>query len=207
MTRQEFQQYLRNNKAVAIGVPFILGLLMVDWFVLKPARLAKELEAKGGVAATTQAATQAATQPAAATKATVAETQKQPLKMPDPISPPSYPTLSATIDTRFAATSVYPYDSGRNIFNRAGDGKMLISEFLPDQAGYVRPEISYHGFFTLGNDRVAILKYANEVLLTKVGATLKSTPFSLRSVLPEKIVISDESETIREFEISLSDHN
>ena len=70
---------------------------------------------------------------------------------------------------------------------------------------FVRPEISYHGFFTLGNDKVAILRFADELLLTKAGSLLKHGPFFLSSVMPEKIVIADRNREIKDFEISLSD--
>lgn len=205
MNQQEFQEYYKKNKTVVIGVPIIILVLLLDFLVLKPARIKKQQELQGGgVAATSQPMTTASAEPVADDSGAPA-----PITAPDPIQAPMYPPLSPEIDSRFDAVQVYPYLQSRNIFNKIEKHAVeSVQEILPDaEETLERPEISYHGFFTLGNDKVAILRFADELLLTKVGSILKRGPFILRSVLPEKIVISDMNEEIKEFEVSLSNND
>lgn len=205
MNKQEFQEYYKKNKTVVIGVPIIIFVLLLDLFVLKPARQKKAeerlAENRGAVA-----------QPAAKASAAapVAAQAQTPIKMPDPIRPPSYPKLSDKIDSRFQLTKVYPYQTGqRNIFIWGEKKVEIIPDFVEETEEidtYERPEISYHGFFSLGPDKVAILKTSGQLLLTKVGNMLKSSPFRLGSVFPDRVVIIDTSEASREFEVALSEN-
>jgi len=200
MTQNEFLDYCKKNKTVAFGVPIIVFVLLLDNLVLKPNRQKKLDEARG---ITTQSAPAT---PTATTQAPSAAAEKAPLAPPKPLEAVSYPPLSDRVDSRFSATQHYPYDQGRNIFVRKAEQRIqVIAAATEEEETFERPEISYHGFFTVGSDRIAILRFADELLLTKVGGALKRSPFFLRSVLPEKIVISDATESIREFEISLSE--
>ncbi|HNS09012.1 MAG TPA: hypothetical protein PLR50_10785 [Candidatus Rifleibacterium sp.] len=204
MNQQELKEYLRKNKTVAFGVPFIVGVLMLDLLVLKPSREAKKKAAAGPAISQTQ--TPAAAPTAAAPGADPAA--KPPIQPPAPIVKPVYPALSDKIESRFAANQLYPYEAGRNMFIwPEKPGTVFVSQETGEQAPVIeRPDISYHGFFTLGSDRVAILRFADELLLTRIGATLKRTPFCLTEVTPEKIIISDTSEEgLRDFEIALTD--
>lgn len=202
MNQQEFQEYYKKNKTVVIGVPIIIMVLLLDFFILKPSRQKKQQERMGGVV-TEQTA---AVTPAAAFDTTQVS-DKTPIKTPDPIQAPVYPALSGDIDERFSGSQVYPYPQGRNIFARIPASEIVeVVELQPEQEEtFERPEISYHGFFSDGEDRIAILRFADELLLTRVGSILKRGPFFLQSVLPEKIVISDVNREIKEFEVSLSD--
>jgi len=201
MNQQEIRDYLKKNKTVAFGVPFIVCVLLLDVLILKPARLAK----KQGATATT-ATTQTAALPTAA-GVPAAATGMAPIAPPDPIATPVYSALSDKIESRFSANQLYPYADNRNVFLPAEKVGAYIVETAVETGEPVleRPDITYHGFFTLGADKVAILRFANELLLTKLGATLKRTNFSLTSVFPDRVVISDSSEGIRDFEVSLSD--
>jgi len=200
MTQNEFLDYCKKNKTVAFGVPIIVFVLLLDNLVLKPNRQKKQDEARG---ITTQSAP--ATPTATAQIPVTAET-KTPLAPPKPLAPVSYPPLSDRVDSRFSAIQHYPYDQSRNIFVRKAEQRIqVIAAATEEEDTFERPDISYHGFFTVGSDRIAILRFADELLLTKVGGALKRSPFFLRSVLPEKIIISDATESIREFEISLSE--
>lgn len=199
MTQNEFIDYCKKNKTVAFGVPVIVLVLLLDNLVLKPNRQKKQDEARG---ITTQSA------PATPVTATpgVPATSKAPLSPPKPLEKVAYPPLSERVDSRFSAVQHYPYDQGRNIFERKTESRIdILAPTSVEEETFERPDITYHGFFTVGSDRIAILRFANELLLTKVGSALKRTPFLLRSVLPEKIIISDVTESIREFEISLSE--
>lgn len=203
MNQQELKEYLRKNKTVAFGVPFIVGVLMLDLLVLKPSREAKKRAAAGTTTSQPQ-------NPAATTAAAESGPDtKSPIQPPEPIIKPVYPALSDKIESRFAANQLYPYEAGRNMFvwpERPGT-VFVTQEETGEQTPVVeRPDVSYHGFFTLGNDRVAILRFADELLLTKIGATLKRTPFCLTEVTPEKIIISDTSEEgMRDFEVALTE--
>ncbi len=206
MNQQEFQEYYKKNKTVVIGVPIIVFVLLLDLLVLKPARVKKREELMSGGISTSQTMTQTA--PSDSESMPVSDQQSTgPISAPEPIQAPIYPSLSADIDSRFAAAQVYPYSQSRNIFNRVEKPVMeIVQDVLPEkeEESFERPEISYHGFFTLGDDKVAILRFADELLITKVGSMLKHGPFFLRSVFPEKIVISDINQEIKEFEVSLS---
>ncbi len=201
MNQQELKEYLRKNKTVAFGVPFIVGVLMLDLLILKPNREAKKKAAAGPAISQTQA-------PAAAAATGVEVDARAPIQAPEPIVNPVYPALSDKIESRFAANQLYPYEAGRNMFIwPQKPGVVFVTQDTGEQAPVVeRPDIAYHGFFTLGSDRVAILRFADELLLTRIGATLKRTPFCLTEVTPEKIVISDTSEEgLRDFEVALTE--
>lgn len=202
MNQQELKEYLRKNKTVAFGVPFIVGVLMLDLLILKPNREAKKKAAAGPAISQTQ-------DPTAATAIPGVEADvRAPIQAPEPIVNPVYPALSDKIESRFAANQLYPYEAGRNMFIwPQKPGVVFVTQDTGEQAPVVeRPDIAYHGFFTLGSDRVAILRFADELLLTRIGATLKRTPFCLTEVTPEKIVISDTSEEgLRDFEVALTE--
>lgn len=202
MNQQELKEYLRKNKTVAFGVPFIVGVLMLDLLILKPNREAKKKAAAGPAISQTQ-------DPTAATAIPGVEADvRAPIQAPEPIVNPVYPALSDKIESRFAANQLYPYEAGRNMFIwPQKPGAVFVTQDTGEQAPVVeRPDIAYHGFFTLGSDRVAILRFADELLLTRIGATLKRTPFCLTEVTPEKIVISDTSEEgLRDFEVALTE--
>lgn len=203
MNQQELKEYLRKNRTVAFGVPFIVGVLMLDLLILKPSREAKKKAAAGPAISQTQT-------PATAAATTGTEPDaRPPIQPPEPVVTPVYPVLSDKIESRFAANQLYPYEAGRNMFiwpEKPGT-VFVTKEDTGEQTAVVeRPDIAYHGFFTLGTDRVAILRFADELLLTKIGSTLKRTPFCLTEVTPEKIVISDTSEEgVRDFEVALTE--
>lgn len=196
MDKQKLAEFYKNNKTVAIGVPFIIFILVLDLFILRPARIAKKQEK---MPQTTMARP---ARPAAGKAATPTPGKPQQIKPPAPIKPVNYPKISPAVDTRFSGTITYPYHGGRNVF--------LQSEEKPGierkQSEVVqRPELSYHGFFTVDNDRVAILKTADELLMTKVGNILLRTPFKLISVAADHIVIADSANDNRHFEVVLSE--
>lgn len=199
---QSLIELIKSNKLVACGCIGILLILLLDTFVLRPARRAKELE-KQGVKRAASTASVATARTGSSAKNTAA---RAPIKPASPISQPNYPALSPNIVNRFAANTVYPYKNSRNIFKEI-DKPVTIVEVVQEVVEEVieKPDISYHGFFTVGNDRVAILRNSDEVLLTKVGTKVRSTTFKLASITPEKVVISDLSEKLRDFEISLAD--
>ena len=199
---QSLIELIKSNKLVACGCIGILLILLLDTFVLRPARRAKELE-KQGVKRAASTASVATARTGSSAKKTAA---RAPIKPASPISQPNYPALSPNIVNRFAANTVYPYKNSRNIFKEI-DKPVTIVEVVQEVVEEVieKPDISYHGFFTVGNDRVAILRNSDEVLLTKVGTKVRSTTFKLASITPEKVVISDLSEKLRDFEISLAD--
>ncbi|MGM0599883.1 MAG: hypothetical protein ACQETH_08730 [Candidatus Rifleibacteriota bacterium] len=205
MTKQEFKEYYKKNKTVVIGVPIILAILLLDFFVLKPARQ-KKLEERNAdnKPQTTQSA------PATQGKKSPEKSQeKAPIKMPDPIRPPVYPPLSNQINERFQLSKQYPFPSNqRNIFQAEKDDSIQIIPEMKEEIAQtvVRPDISYHGFFSLGPDKVAILKSTGRLLLTKTGAMLKSSPFQLASVFPDHVVIVDTDNTDRAFEVALSEN-
>lgn len=201
MNQQEIKEYLRKNKTVAFGVPFIALVLLLDLLVLRPGREAKRQLAAGTTTS------QPATSEAAGALTPEASAVSAPIAPPEPISKPVYPMLSEKIESRFAANQLYPYDDGRNVFiwpEKTGQIIVQTEEETPADVIIERPDITYHGFLTMGSDKVAILRFADELLLTRIGSTLKRTHFCLTGVFPDKIVISDTSDGIKDFEVALS---
>lgn len=199
MDKQKLAEFYKNNKTVAIGVPFIIFILLLDLFVLRPARIAKKQENMPKTATA---------QPAASQAAAPVTGKPQEVKPPAPIKPVKYPALSPDVDTRFSGTITYPYSRGRNVFLPIEDKRSIEVVQVEETAEVVqRPELSYHGFFTVDNDRVAILKTADELLMTRVGNILLRTPFKLMSVAADHIIIADTANDDRHFEVVLSDRN
>jgi hypothetical protein len=161
-------------------------------------------------AANNAVAGQPAAQPAKAAAAAPAPAEKAPIKMPDPIRPPTYPELSNRIDIRFQLSKSYPYSTDqRNVFIPKREKTVqIIPQFDDVEPVEIveRPDISYHGFFSLGTDKIAILKSADELLLTKVGTMLRRSPFKLGSVFPDHVVLIDTTEASREFQVALSEN-
>jgi hypothetical protein len=204
MTKQEFLEYYKKNKTVVIGVPVILAILLLDTFILKPARIArKKARMQGNKTSVAQPVKTTAKIPTTAG----VPAQKAPITPPPPLKQPRFPKLDKRIETRFNTAKVYPYSvDDRNIFIPLEEEKEEIVPVIVEEI-VERPDISYHGFFTVGADKVAILKYADEILLSKTGTMLKRSPFKLRSVEPDKVIVEDTSDTDREFEVALIDQS
>ena len=118
----------------------------------------------------------------------------------------TFPELSSKLNDRFSTNINYPFSKGRNVFTEI-EKPVIIVEAVKEavEEVLVKPDISYHGFFTLGNDKVAILKKEEEVLLTKVGTKVRRTSFKLASISPEKVTMTDLANKLKDFEISLAD--
>lgn len=70
-----------------------------------------------------------------------------------------------------------------------------------------KPNISYHGFYIMGEEKVAILKKSDDILLTKINTRIQDTNFKLTSMNNEKITIKDISNNIKEYEILISNES
>ena len=68
------------------------------------------------------------------------------------------------------------------------------------------PEISYHGFFKMGADKIAILKLSERLVLTRIGQLLLETPFVLQAVLPDRVILIDTQEGNRKLEITFNEN-
>lgn len=201
MKNKSLIDYIKENKVMSIGVAIVLLILLLDAQVLKPMRRAKALREQGiGKRAGGQTSAVASSAPAANTV-----TVSSNLTAPSPISFPSFPNISENIDIRFRGNTAYPFLDGRNVFIEIE--KPEIVEIVQDVVEEVisKPDISYHGFYTVGNDKIAILRNSNELLLTKVGSKVRRTNYRLASISPEKVVVTDLSNKVRDFEISLAD--
>ena len=200
MENQSLLDFFKKNKVLCIGLAIVLGILIVDEYILKPLRKAKSQQKSG--LAVDRSATQQTT---SSNNTAVAQTSSNDLRKPDYLAEPSFPQLSSNIDDRFYTNMNYPYHKGRNVFTEQEKPVIVVEAVKePVEEVIVRPDISYHGFFTMGNDKVAVLKKSDEVLLTKVGTKVRRTTFRLASITPEKVVMTDLSNKLRDFEISLA---
>ena len=199
MTKEEFREYYKKNKVVVMGVPVIILMILVQQFILKPS---KPKKVEGTPAATDAAAGQ-----------------------PDPslaraVPPPplanivsSIPKLDPRIESRLIANEAYPYGESKNVFlppppklmEKPTVAEVFEPQVEPQETVIERPDISYHGFFRIGNDKVAILKLSQRLLLTREGQKLLESPFVLQSVLPDRVVIKDLESKNVEFEVVLID--
>ena len=201
MKNKSLTDLIKENKVMSIGIAIVLLILLFDSQVLKPMRRAKELQAQGiGKRQTTQSSQVSTASPAATTTASSGN-----LTAPSPISVPTFPKISENIDIRFRGNTAYPFLDGRNVFREID--KPVIVEIVQDVVEEVisKPDISYHGFYTVGNDKIAILRNSNEILLTRVGNKVRRTNYRLASISPEKVIVTDLSNKVRDFEISLAD--
>ena len=199
MEKQGLAEWIKNNKATSIILLCVLLVFILDAYVLRPMRKAKELEKKGVKRIQTQSST-------TTSKSSVTpKTSGSKITPPSPLVVPVFPELSTNIVGRFTPNAVYPYHNGRNIFKEIDKPKVVMKVVDKIEEIIEKPDISYHGFFTVGNDKVAILKNSNELLLTRVGNKVRRTTFKLASISPERVVVTDVSNKLRDFEISLAD--
>ena len=199
---QSLIETLKQHKGLVIGFVFIICILLIDGYILKPWRKARENANKGQ-----QVDRSNTVQTTSSNRQSISTSTPQPAKLTPPpaLAAVTYPALSSKIETRFESVRVYPFSKGRNVFTEIEKPVIIepikeIVEELP-----ITPDISYHGFFTMGNDKVAVLKKSDEVLLTKVGTKVRRTTFKLASITPEKVVVTDLSNKLKDFEISLAD--
>ncbi len=191
---------IKENKVMSIGIAIVLIILFLDAQVFKPMRRAKELQAQGIGKRSGGQSSQTSSAPAS--KPGVASAN---IAAPTPMAVPSFPQISENIDKRFRGNTAYPFADGRNIFKEID--KPVLVEIVQDVVEEVinKPDISYHGFYTVGNDKIAILRNSNEILLTRVGNKVRRTNYKLASISPEKVIVTDLSNKVRDFEISLAD--
>ena len=200
MKKKSLIEIIKANKGASVGFAIVLLILFLDAQVLKPMRRAKQLQEQG----IGRRVDKTATAPASVSgqKSAVASPN---LTAPSPIFAPTFPELSKNIDIRFKGNTAYPYLDGRNFLKEID--KPVIVEIVQDVVEEVisKPDISYHGFYTVGNDKIAILRNSNELLLTRVGNKVRRTNYRLASISPEKVIVTDLSNKVRDFEISLAD--
>lgn len=201
MKNKSLTDLIKENKVMSIGIAIVLLILLFDSQVLKPMRRAKELQAQGIGKRAGQASKTTSAAPSATTAAPSAN-----LTAPSPISVPAFPQLSKNIDIRFKGNTAYPFLDGRNVFKEI-DKPVVVETIVQEVVEEIisKPDISYHGFYTVGNDKIAILRNSNEILLTRVGNKVRRTNYRLASISPEKVIVTDLSNKVRDFEISLAD--
>jgi|GEM_PF-939395 len=200
MNAQEIQEFYKKNKVVAIGVPVILGVLILDNFILKPRRVKPE------TAATHVTASTAPTQPVAGAPAVAVD----PLKPPPPLITPNIPLVDPRVDSRFITRAAYPYGETRDVF-LAPQEEIRAAEPMVFKAPVEKftetPDIAYHGFFTMGLDRVAIMKANSRLALSRMNTKITDTSFILHEIHPDKVILLDTRNDNRPFEINLTSTN
>lgn len=196
MTNQEFQEFYKKNKVAVIGVPIIIGILLLDMLVLKPGRRKKTEGTQPAVTTTTAEVAPVAGGPAA-----------DPLAPPAPLNVPVIPPLKAEVERRFLAVDTYPYPATKNIFLPPVPAERPVVivptslEGPPAPEVVQRPEVSYHGFFVIGEERVAILKRNDRLLLLRAGHGLPGSPFVLKRIQADRVTIVDTENADREFDV------
>lgn len=200
MKKKSLTDLIKENKVMSIGIAIVLLILLFDSQVLKPMRRAKELQAQGIGKRPGQSSPASSAAPSSNPAASSAN-----ISAPAPLAVPSFPKISENIDNRFRGNTAYPFADGRNVFKEIE--KPVFVEIVQEVVEEVidKPDISYHGFYTVGNDKIAILRNSNEILLTRVGNKVRRTNYKLASISPEKVIVTDLSNKVRDFEISLAD--
>ncbi|MBP7633875.1 hypothetical protein KBA41_06870 [Candidatus Ozemobacteraceae bacterium] len=179
MNIQAIQDYCKKNKAVAVGVPVILGLLLFDNLILKPSRN-KDKQPPVTTASTAQPTA------AADVKASPAE---EPIKPPPPLVSPTIPSIDPRVEARLTSQVSFPYSMSRNVFSppRKEGGPVAIAPAVV----LGRPDIDYHGFFTMGMLKVAIIKAAGRITLARLDSKIPDTPFILKEIHMDRVVLLD----------------
>ncbi len=200
MENQSLIELIKKNKVATVLIVLILVFLATDAFILRPRRKAQERE-KQGLKVTGNRATNTAS----ASTATSAAAPK--VTPPSPLAEPVWGTLNIEkLQKRLQCNSRCPFIDGRNIFREIEKPVVVVeAPSTPVQIVINQPDISYHGFFTVGTDKVAILRKEEEVLLTKLGTKVRKTPYRLASITPEKVVVTDLSDKLKDYEIALAD--
>ena len=210
MTKQEFHEFYKKNKLVVFGVPFIVVIVLVNQLVLKPAREAKRAELYGKTAQATPA-TQAAAPGAAPAKKVITP--------PKPLVVPKIHDFSLEVKKRFAwddndptndglqnRTKRYPFGPSKNVFKSPWireETPQLPQMVVKEVVEKILPSFTYHGFFRMGKERIAILKRANRVLLTRAGGPVRETDYLLQSIAEDRVVVTEKNDHSKVFEIAL----
>ncbi len=178
MNIQAIQEYCKKNKAVAVGVPVILGLLLFDNLILKPSRNKDKQPA----------ATASTAQPTATAEVTQSPAE-EPIKPPPPLVTPMIPSIDPRVEARLMAQVAFPYGPSRNVFGRPQKEGGPIAVAPAIVLG--RPDIDYHGFFTTGLLKVAIIKAAGRITLARLDSKIPDTPFILKEIHMDRVVLID----------------
>lgn len=178
MNIQAIQEYCKKNKAVAVGVPVILGLLLFDNLILKPSR---NKDKKPAETASTAAPT--------ATAAAPQSPAEEPIKPPPPLVTPTIPSIDPRVEARLLAQVAFPYGPSRNVFSRPQKEGGPVAAAPAVVLG--RPDIDYHGFFTMGMLKVAIIKAAGRITLARLDSKIPDTPFILKEIHMDRVVLID----------------
>lgn len=198
MTKEELQEFYKKNKVLAIGVPLILGILLLDMLVLKPGRRKAQTPDPG----------------AAATSA-VAETAGAPVRdslaPPAPLAIPSIPALDPGVEKRFLSVESYPYPATKFIFIPEVPASSPIMQAAEMPAGPEEapiepaPDLTYNGFFVMGPDLVAILRLNGRLMLLRGQTRLRDSRFRLEAIHPDRVVISYVDAPEHVFDVPLTD--
>lgn len=182
---------ITKNKLMTAGFIAVLLIFLFDAYFVRPVRKTKELDSSVIKKTSSDFEVVSCSQNVANTA------KKSAIDVPATISKSLYPSLPPRIENRFVPDTYYPYENGKNIISEIHKPEVIVKKI-------VKPNISYHGFFTVGNEKIAILRISEEILLTKVGTNIRKTSFKLTSMSPEKVVFTDLSDKLPDFEVLLS---
>ncbi len=207
MNQEELKILVQKNKTAAIGLVFAALVFVTDVFYLKPAREARRKALLQGTQAAGAAATPEAVVPAAGSAETGSAV---------PVPPPELfinlgeiPQLNTNVDKRFTVKTDYPYPLRRNVFYVAKKEEPIL-EPTPiytevTASPTARPDITYHGFYNVGPDKIAIVRLAQRLLLARMGQRLDESPFVLELILGDRVLIKDLEHADGQFEVNLAE--
>lgn len=200
MNSEEFKEYYKNNKVVVFGVPIIVLMILANQFILKPARLGNKESDKGAkVSATVQTNAAQTAEPAV----------PEVFRLPPPITMAQFQPISQKLESRFDVANAFPYSATQNVFRhfRRRNQSVTLSPVNANFAENIvyKPDVSYHGFFIIGQDKVAILKSEKRLLLTRHGQELSSLPLVLREILFDRVLLADRNDLKKVYEIALTE--
>lgn len=197
----DFKKIYAENKVAVIGVPIIVLILLLQKFVLEPSRATKK-------PATTPTAAAPLT-PAAGTPAAGGAPPAADVPAPTPVI--MIPPLSQALQNRMHPPEEYPFPTSRNCFVtfvKTRTTELAVAptiELASEPELLARPEVSYHGYFNVGRDRVAILKLAGVMQLKRVQQMLDETPFSLAEITDDHVVLADTTSPGDDLVVALSE--
>jgi len=207
VTQEEFKTLIQKNKAAAGGILFAALIFVTDVFYLKPAREARR---KALLQGTQTPSATAAPDAGAALPTDPGAGSAMPVPPPELfINLGEIPPLNQKVESRFSVKTDYPYPLRRNVFYTAKKEEPIL-EPTPVYTEEVatptsRPDITYHGFYNVGPDKIAIMRLAQRLLLARMGQRLDESPFVLELILGDRVLIRDLEHADDQFEVNLAE--
>lgn len=199
MTKEEFKEFYSKNKVLVWGIPIIIILLILDFFVLK-AKRRQNLQPAPSTSTTSEQTNTLSTQLNTQTQAALA-----PLVQ---FTPPTLSNFLDAVENRFKPKDVIPFPATKNIFFRP---KLVTEvEVATKPVEVIEPkeqnqiEVKYHGYFVLNNYQVALLRVGKELYTIQKKNFIPKTSYYLDEIFEDMVIILDKENHDRILQVPIT---